>query len=185
MDNIGIVCDQFSQVHAVLDESKQDFERDRLSLHEISVKSDSGRALGIELNVEQLRTLPTVERFGLIRKGFRRFLNRRRVAGWELEGLMGRGPPQTGDLSLFRGVYQFARKFYHRREPLWTSARAELDVFWSHDLDRVRFASDAPLLQLMRSTEFLLESVRCRYGGSSSGKKKMEIRSCTCPSSCL
>ena len=55
VDNIGTVSDQFSQVHA-LDESKQDFEGDRLVLHEISVRSDSGRALGFELNVEQLRT---------------------------------------------------------------------------------------------------------------------------------
>ena len=30
VDNIGIVSDQVSQVHAALDESKQDFERDRL-----------------------------------------------------------------------------------------------------------------------------------------------------------
>ena len=46
VDNIGIVSDQFSQVHAVLDECKLDFERDRLLLHEISVRFDSGRALG-------------------------------------------------------------------------------------------------------------------------------------------
>ena len=32
-------------------------------------------------------------------------------------------------LSLFHCVYQFARKFYHRREPLWISARAELEAF--------------------------------------------------------
>ena len=56
VDNIGIVSDQFSQVHAVLDESKQDFEKDRLFLHKISVKSVSGWALGFELNAEQLRT---------------------------------------------------------------------------------------------------------------------------------
>ena len=49
------------------DESKQDFERNRVLLHEISVKSDSGRAWGFELNVEQLRSLPTVKRFGRIR----------------------------------------------------------------------------------------------------------------------
>ena len=30
-------------------------------------------------------------------------------------------------LSLF--VYRFARRIYHHREPLWTSARAELDAF--------------------------------------------------------
>ena len=47
VDNIGIVSDQFSQVHAVLDECKLDFERDRLLLHEISVRFDSGRALGL------------------------------------------------------------------------------------------------------------------------------------------
>ena len=56
-----------------LDESKQDFERDRLVRHEISVRStNSGRTLGFELNVEQLWTLPSMERFGRIRKGLRR-----------------------------------------------------------------------------------------------------------------
>ena len=88
-DNIGLVSDQLSQFHAPLEESKQDFERDRHLLHEFSVRSDSGRALGFEINVEELRTLTAVERFGRIRKGIRCFLKRRRVAGWELEGLMG------------------------------------------------------------------------------------------------
>ena len=46
VDNIGIISDQFSQVHAALDESKQDFERERLLLHENSVRSDSGRRNG-------------------------------------------------------------------------------------------------------------------------------------------
>ena len=121
VDSIGIVSDQFSQVHAALDESKQDFERDRLLICKISVKSDSGRALGFELNVEQLRTLTTVERFSRIRKGLRCFLKRRLVAGWDLAGLMGHvtflGLLRRETLSLFR--------FYHRREPLWISARAE------------------------------------------------------------
>ena len=67
-----------------LKESKEDFERDRFMLHEMGVSAGSGRALGFEFNVEQLRTRPTVERFG-IRKGLRYFLKRRRVAGRELE----------------------------------------------------------------------------------------------------
>ena len=58
-----------------MNECKQDFEKNGLMLHEISVSSGSGRALGFELNVEQLRTLPAVERFGRIRKGLRCFLN--------------------------------------------------------------------------------------------------------------
>ena len=68
VDNISIVRDQFSQVDVALDESKQYLEKDRLILHEISVRSDSGQPRGFELNVKQLRTLPTVERFGRIRK---------------------------------------------------------------------------------------------------------------------
>ena len=32
-------------------------------------------------------------------------------------------------LSLFHSVYRFVRKFYDRREPLWISARAELEAF--------------------------------------------------------
>ena len=106
--------------------------KSRLILHEMSVSSGSGRAHGFELNVEQLRNLPAVERFGRIRKGLRCFLNRRRVAGWELECLMDHvtflGLLRRETLSLFHCVYRFARKFYHRREPLWIS-RAELEAF--------------------------------------------------------
>ena len=87
MYNVGIVSDQVSQVPAALDESKQDSKRDRLLLYEISVKSDSGRALGFERNVKQLRTPSTMERFGRIRKGLRCFLKRRRVGGWEIRGM--------------------------------------------------------------------------------------------------
>ena len=57
VDNIGIVSDQVARVPVALDESKEDFEINRVMLHEISVSSGSGRALGYELNVEQLRTL--------------------------------------------------------------------------------------------------------------------------------
>ena len=70
VDNIGIVSDHVSQAHLAVDESKKEFEKDRLMHHEIAVSADAGRALGFELNVEQLRTLRTVERFGQIRKHF-------------------------------------------------------------------------------------------------------------------
>ena len=68
------------------------------------------------------------------------FLNRRRVAGWELEGLMGHVTflflLRRETLSLFHSVTGFARKFYHRRDPLWISARAELEaIIEGHDLD--------------------------------------------------
>ena len=64
----------------------EDFEQDRLMLHEIAVSAGSGRALGFELNVEKLRTLLPVERFGRLRKGLRCFFNRRRVAAGGLDG---------------------------------------------------------------------------------------------------
>ena len=83
VDDICIVTDHVTRVHMALNESEQRFEKSRLVLHEISVSSGSGGALGFELNVEHLRTLATVERFRPIRKGLRCFLKRRRVAGWE------------------------------------------------------------------------------------------------------
>ena len=101
-------------------------------LHEIFISSDSGRALGFEVNVEQLRTPATVERCGRIRKGLRCFV-KRRVAGWELEGLTGHvsflGLLRRETLLLFQCVYRFTRKFYHQQEPFRISARAELEPF--------------------------------------------------------
>ena len=52
VDDIGIFCDHVTQMHMVLNESRQDFEKSRLMLHQISVSSGSGRALGFELIVE-------------------------------------------------------------------------------------------------------------------------------------
>ena len=115
--------------HVALDKSKQDFERDLLMLPEISVRSDSGRALGLELNVEQLRTLPTLDVLVAFAKGLQCPLKRRRVAGWELEGLVGHVTFlvlfRWEALSLFQCVHRFARNLYRRRDPLWISARAE------------------------------------------------------------
>ena len=159
MDHIGIVSDQFSQIHSALDESKQDFQRDRLVSHEILVISDSGRAL-------VLHSTSSVERFGRICKGLRCFLKRRRLAGWELEGLMGHvtflGRSSTVSAASLAS-------FIIRREPLWISARAELEAFVGImillELDWARpwlpgvLASDASLW-LRISTEFL-ESLRC------------------------
>ena len=133
VDNSGVVSNHVAQVHLALNESKDNFEKHRLKLHEISVFSGCGWALGFDLDVEQFRTLPTTERFGRIREGLRCFLKRRRVAGWELEalkvhvtflGLLRRETP-----SLFHCAYRFARRCYHQREPLWTSARAVLEAF--------------------------------------------------------
>ena len=127
VDDIGLASDHVMQVHMVFNESRQDSKKSRLVLDQISVSSGSGRALGFELDVEQLRT------FGRIRQGLRCFLNRRRVAGWGTGRPDGPcdlfGPPQTETLSLFHCVHRFARKIYHRREPLWISARAELEAF--------------------------------------------------------
>ena len=142
VDNIGIVSDHVTQVHMALNESGQDLEKSRLMLHEISISSGSDRALGFELDVEQLRTLPTVERYGRIREGL--------MGHVTLLGLL-----RTGTLSLFHCVHCFARKIYHRRETLWISARAELEAFIGVmiliEADRIRprfpcvLASDASL----------------------------------------
>ena len=97
VDNIGNVSDHVTQAHMALNESRQDFEKSRLMPHEISISSGSHRALGFELDVEQLRTLPTVERSGRIR-----------------EGLMGHvtllGFLRRGTVSLFHCVHCFVRK---------------------------------------------------------------------------
>ena len=133
VDNIGIVSDHVSQAHLAVDESKKEFEKDRLMHHEIAASADAGRALGLELNVEQLRTLRTVERFGQIRKGLRCSLTWVRVAGGELDALTGHvtfmGFLRRETLSPFHCVYRLARRLHHRRGPLWASARAELVAF--------------------------------------------------------
>ena len=138
VDDIGIVSDHVTQVHMVFNESRQDFKKSRLVLDQISVSSGSGRALGFELDVEQLRTF-----WSHPSRAPMFFLNRRRVAGWELEGLMGHvtffGPPQTGD------PFAFPLCPPVRSQDL-PSTGTSLDqcscrargFCWSHDVDGVR-----------------------------------------------
>ena len=133
VDNVGLISSSGQHAVTVLEEAKVDFEKDRLLLHEVEVSGSGGRSLGFRLDVANRRTVPTDERFGLIRQGIRCFLRRPRVAGWELEALMGHitfmALLRRETLSLFHCVYRYSRSCYHRPSKLWPSAREELEAF--------------------------------------------------------
>ena len=194
VDNTGNVSDCVSQAHLAVDESKKEFEKDRLTHHEIAVSADAGRAL--ELNVEQLRTLRTVERFGQIRKGLRCSLTWVRVAGGELDALTGHvtfmGFLRRETLSPFHCVYRFARRLHHRRGPHWARARAELVAFtgvvvfieagWARPWMAGVLASDASPCGFGVAQSFLGHLGRgyCESGARSA---EVEVRGRACGSS--
>ena len=135
-----------------------------------------GRALGFELDVEQLRTLPTVERVGLIRKGLRCFESQtcRRMGTGGLDGPCDSpGLRQTGD-SLPLYIVSLAI-FITSGNPSG-SVHVPQAVFSRRSRQRC-------LTLWKRSGTLPLEYLRRVCGWSDSRREKM--RCCARPPSCL
>ena len=133
VDNIGVVSNHVSHVHLALNERARKTSRNTVSSYTripcflvlVGLSASTSTSHSFELFPRQ--------RAFRIREGLRCFLKRRRVAGWELEALMGHvtflGLLRRETPSLFHCACRFARKCYHQQEPLWTSARAVLEAF--------------------------------------------------------
>eukprot|EP00974_Lingulodinium_polyedra_P085398 8269531-Lingulodinium_polyedra.AAC.1 len=85
VDNAGVLSISAEQTARAISEAQKDFEQGNLIFHEVAVETGGGTSLGCCLDGHELATRPTEARFGLVRKGLRGLLRKRRVAGWELE----------------------------------------------------------------------------------------------------
>ena len=89
VDNAGVLSTSGARASSAISEAQLDFETDRLLFHEVEFFNDVGKALGCEIDVQQHKARPTSERFASARQAVRFALRQRRLAGWQVEMMMG------------------------------------------------------------------------------------------------
>ncbi|CAK0906248.1 unnamed protein product, partial [Prorocentrum cordatum] len=159
VDNAGVLGLSDTAVRSALHEAQTDFDRDHLKFHEVELHVGGGRTLGCHLDGARLCTRPTDERFATVRKGLRCLLRQRKVAGWQLEMVLGHmtfmALVRRELLSIFHAVYAFLTSSYHTFSVLWPTVREELECFlglmvmlearWDRDWMPFVYSSDASL----------------------------------------
>ncbi|CAK0861934.1 unnamed protein product [Prorocentrum cordatum] len=159
VDSAGVLGLSDTAVRSALHEAQTDFDRDHLKFHEVELHVGGGRTLGCHLDGARLCTRPTDERFATVRKGLRCLLRQRKVAGWQLEMVLGHmtfmALVRRELLSIFHAVYAFVTSSYHTFSVLWPTVREELECFlglmvmlearWDRDWMPFVYSSDASL----------------------------------------
>ncbi|CAK0841912.1 unnamed protein product, partial [Prorocentrum cordatum] len=144
---------------ALAEAQQQDFDHDALRFHEMEVLEHGGSSLGWHLDGDSRVARPGSRRFGLARQGARALLRLKKVAGWQLEAVLGHITflclMRRELLSIFHVVYRFVRESCGKFQPLWSSAREELVAFagamvfieadWEQPWTPYVYASDASL----------------------------------------
>ncbi|CAK0900723.1 unnamed protein product, partial [Prorocentrum cordatum] len=104
-----------------------------LAVRDISLESEAAEALGVSLDGVTRQTLVSRRRYWKVRLGLRWALALRRLAGRELEVLLGRctfvGLMCRETLSVWHAVYTSVRERYWTESDVWQSARDELRCF--------------------------------------------------------
>ncbi|CAK0838915.1 unnamed protein product [Prorocentrum cordatum] len=158
VDNAGVIGFDAARVTCALQEAQRDFDGDHLKFHVVEVMPEGGRTLGCYLDGRHRATRPTDERFAMVRKGLRCLLRRRKVAGWQLEMVLGHmtfmALVRRDVLSIFHSVYAFVAQNYHAFSELWPTVREELNCLgimlllestWTRPWMPVVYSSDASL----------------------------------------
>ncbi|CAK0791762.1 unnamed protein product, partial [Prorocentrum cordatum] len=133
VDNVGLMSLDASYVKGALADTIAAFDAAGLVMHDISVDSDTAEALGVTLDGQKHQTLVNHRRYWKVRLGLRWALSLRRLAGRELEVLLGHctfvGLMCRETLSVWYTVYNFIRERYWAKSDMWESARQELECF--------------------------------------------------------
>ncbi|CAK0810365.1 unnamed protein product, partial [Prorocentrum cordatum] len=133
VDNVGLLSLDASYVKGALADTIAAFDAAGLIMHDISVDSDIAEALGVTLDGRKHQTLVNHRRYWKVRLALRWALSLRRLAGRELEVLLGHctfvGLMCRETLSVRHTVYTFIRERYWAKSDVWDSARQELECF--------------------------------------------------------
>ncbi|CAK0807139.1 unnamed protein product [Prorocentrum cordatum] len=133
VDHVGLLSLDASYVKGALADTVAAFDAAGLIMHDISVDSDAAEALGVTLDGQKHQTLVNHRRYWKVRLGLRRALSLRRLAGRELEVLLGHckfvGLMCRETLSAWHTVYTFIRERCWAKSDVWESARQELECF--------------------------------------------------------
>jgi hypothetical protein len=134
VDNIGILSDDVPLVERDISGAATHFNALGLSIHEMEVSDVLGVALGIAIHVSRYETSTESKRWWTLRLALRSVLKRPKIAGWELELLLGHmtfcGLMSREVLSCFHVVYRFIQNSYWTRDTLWQTAREEINAFF-------------------------------------------------------
>ena len=130
VDNLGCLCSSEERAETIVESWVTEFEKDGLLLHKATVTSEATTVLGNKLDGTQMRMGITDERLVKIQAGVKGLLQRRKVAGWAREVVIGHltfcGLANRGLLTVFHTVYRFMRRHYLEAVELWPECRAEL-----------------------------------------------------------
>ena len=133
VDNVGLLSLDPNYVRGALADTTEAFNKMGLIMHDISLACESAEALGVTLDGRAHHTVVSHSRYWKVRLALRWALSLRRLAGKELEVLLGHctfvGLMCRETLSVWHTVYTFVRERYWGKDTLWDSARAELECF--------------------------------------------------------
>ncbi|CAK0908464.1 unnamed protein product, partial [Prorocentrum cordatum] len=167
VDNVGLLSLDAACVKGALADTAKAFDAAGLIMHDISVDCETAEALGVTLDGQKHQTLVTHRRYWKVRLGLRRALSLRRLAGRELEVLLGHcafvGLMRREALSARHTVYTFIRERYWAKSDVWGSARHELECFLGL-MPFLRSEWDRPWLPQVLSVDASL----CGWGIASS-----------------
>ncbi|CAK0796853.1 unnamed protein product, partial [Prorocentrum cordatum] len=137
VDNIGVFGSDGRIVASRLEDVWAAFEARGLAVHEVSTSDSGVEALGVLLDGRRRRTGLTSKRFWRVRGALLALAARRRVAGRQVEAVIGHatfcGLVRRETLTVFSTVYPFIRRHYDEPVMLWASVEDELRVFAAHD----------------------------------------------------
>ena len=133
VDNLDILSSRLGVVDSALQSATWMFDAAGLYTHERELQSSEATALGCLLDGRRAITRMTPERYWRVRKGLEFAFKCRRLPGSVWQVILGHltfvALLRRDTLSIFSSVYAFIEKNLHSAEPLWPTARKELETF--------------------------------------------------------
>ena len=89
VDNWGVISQNHDVIPEVMEEMRAEFTERRLDLHPFSIYTDEAKHLGARLDLKQMCSTLTRERYQRIKGSLKAVLTRKRMSGKLLEVLIG------------------------------------------------------------------------------------------------
>ena len=133
VDNWGVISQNHDVIPEVMEEMSAEFTERRLDLHPFSIHTDEARHLGARLDLKQMCSTLTRDRYQRVKCTPKAVLTRKRMSWKLLEVLIGHGTfaglACRPRLSFFHCVYEFISQHYFERALVWESVKQELRAF--------------------------------------------------------
>ena len=138
VDNLGVLSDDVPLVGQEIGGAAKHFNSLGLAIHEMEVTDVLGVALGIEVDVVRYETSTEHQRWWTLRLALQVVLKRPKIAGWELEFVLGHmtfvGLMSREVLSCFHVIYRYIQSSYWTRRALALSPGGDGGFPWFDDI---------------------------------------------------